>query len=296
MAELNRREAIVSALALVAAPAAFAIEKPEEKPADKPAVIPANALVVVVMDPLAAPLSCPCVKGYAQRDYDKLGKHLEAKIGRPVAVVYAETLAGALKKSAGKADLLIGKDSVVRATSPESKVTVTHLAALAGKDGKTTQTGLICVAAADKALTPADLKGYTIYFGTADAEEKNGAAVKIFKDFGVELPAKLETCIACTDGATKVIDQAKGGAKVATVISSYAQPLLEGCGTIKKGDLRVVGETDPVPFVAAFAAGTLSPGDRDTIKAALLEVGKNKDLCAALETKGGFVEPPAKKN
>ncbi|MBN9118872.1 MAG: PhnD/SsuA/transferrin family substrate-binding protein [Planctomycetes bacterium] len=293
-ANLNRREALATALSLSVLPAVAAADKPEEKPA---APIPSNAMVVVVMDPLAAPLSCPCVKGYAQRDYDKLGKHLEAKLGRPVAVVYAETLAGALtKKSNGRADLVIGKDSVIRTTAPENKVTVTHLAALTGKDGKTTQTGLVCVAAADKALTAADLKGYTIYFGTADAEEKHGAAVRVFKDLGVELPAKLETCVACTDGATKVIEEAKAGKKVATVISSYAQPLLEGCGTIKKGDLRVVGETDPVPFVAAFATGTLSPGDRDTVTAALLEVGKNKDLCAALETRAGFVEPPAKKN
>ncbi|HEY1191407.1 MAG TPA: PhnD/SsuA/transferrin family substrate-binding protein [Gemmata sp.] len=290
---LNRREAL-AALSLSALPAvAGAADKPEEKPA---APIPANALVVVVMDPLAAPLSCPCVKGYAQRDYDKLGKYLETKLGRAVAVVYAETLAGALtKKTNGKADLIIGKDSVVRATAPEHKVTVTHLAALAGKDGKTTQTGLICVAAADKAVTPADLKGYTVYFGTADAEEKNGAAVQVLTDFGIALPAKLETCVACTDGATKVIEEAKGGKKVATVISSYAQPLLEGCGTIKKGDLRVIGETAPVAFVAAFATGTLSPGDRDTVKAALLALGTNKDLCAALETKGGFVAPPTKK-
>lgn len=297
MAEMNRREALVTALSLAALPVVVvAADKPVEKPDDKPLVIPENGLVVVVTDPLAAPLSCPCVKGYAQRDYDKLGKYLEGKLGRPVVVAYSETLAGALtKKTGGKAHLVIGKDSVIRAAAPENKVTVTHLAALAGKDGKTTQTGLICVYATDKAVTPADLKSYTIYFGTTDAEEKNGAAVKVLKDFGVELPAKLATCVACTDGATKVIDEAKAGQKVATVISSYAQPLLEGCGTIKKGDLRVVGETDPVPFVAAFATGSLSAPDRDKLKAALLEVGKDKALSTALETKGGFVEPPAKK-
>src|SRR5712672_2456738 len=73
-------------------------------------------LTVVVMDPLAAPLSCPCVAGYAQRDYEKLGKFLEGKLGRPVQVAFAETLTGALeKKTQGKADLVIGKDSVVRA-------------------------------------------------------------------------------------------------------------------------------------------------------------------------------------
>lgn len=285
---LNRREAIAAAaLSLTVLPAVAA---------DKPAVA-ANALTVVVLDPLAAPLSCSCVKGYAQRDYDKLGQYLENKLGRPVAVFYSESLAGALtKKTEGKADLIIGKDSVVRADAPANKLALTHLACLSGKDGKTTQTGLICVAGTDKALTASDLTGYKVLFGPAKAEEKHGAALTVFKDLGVPVPAKPETCPTCTDGATKVVELAKGGEKVATVISSYAHPLLEGCGTVKKGELRVVGETDPVPFIAAFATGSLATAEQAALKSALLAVGANKELCAALETKNGFVEPePAKK-
>src|SRR4051812_39798340 len=73
-----------------------------------------SALTVVVMDPLAAPLSCPCVKGYAQRDYDQLARHLEKQLGRPVVVAYSESLVGALKKKTeGKADLVVGKFSVI---------------------------------------------------------------------------------------------------------------------------------------------------------------------------------------
>ena len=45
-------------------------------------------LVVVVMDPLAKPLSCPCVAGYAQRDYEKLGEALESALGREVKIVF----------------------------------------------------------------------------------------------------------------------------------------------------------------------------------------------------------------
>jgi ABC-type phosphate/phosphonate transport system substrate-binding protein len=292
---LNRREALATALSLSVLPAAAlaADEKPKEKPVPE---ITENTLVVLVMDPLSADLSCPCVSGYGQRNYDKLGKYLEGKVGRAVAVVYGESLAGALKKSGNRAHLVIGKDSVVRTTAPDNKVTVAHVAALTGKDGKTTQTGLICVAAADKALTAADLKGYTIYFGAAAAEEKSAAAVKVLKELGLDLPAKLDTCPTCSQGATKVVEEAKAGAKVAAVISSYAQPLLEGCGTIKKGELRVLAETDPVPFIAAFTTGSLSPGDRDTVVAALLAIGKDKELCTALETKAGFVAPLAKKN
>src|SRR5437660_12139200 len=97
-------------------------------------------LTMVVMDPLAAPLSCPCVKGYAQRDYEKLARHLEKAVGRPVKVYFAETLNEAIKKkSEGKADLIIGKESVVRAGTKDNGLAVTPIAALTGKDGKTTQ-------------------------------------------------------------------------------------------------------------------------------------------------------------
>jgi ABC-type phosphate/phosphonate transport system substrate-binding protein len=294
VADLNRREALATALTLPLLGAATAAdEKPKEKPAP---VIPENGFVVLVTDPLSKELSCPCVAGYGQRDYDKLGEYLAGKVGRPVVVVYSETLAGALKKSGQKADLVIGKDSVVRTTAPDAKLAVTRLAALTGKDGKTTQTGLVCVAAADKAVTAADLTGYTVYFGSPAAEEKSAAAVKVLKELGLELPEKLDKCDTCSQGATKVVEEAKAGNKVAAVISSYAHPLLEGCGTIKKGELRVIAETDPVPFIAAFVADNLSTSDRNTVKAALFAVGKDKDLCAAIETKIGFVDPePAKK-
>ena len=99
-------------------------------------------LILVVTDPLSSQLSCPCVEGYAQRDYDKLGAFLTEKLGRPVKVHFSESLAGALqKKTDGKADVIIGKDSVVRADAKAAKIGLQHLAALTGKDGATTQKG-----------------------------------------------------------------------------------------------------------------------------------------------------------
>ena len=272
-----------------AAAVALAVVLPVAHAADEP-------LTVVVMDPLAAPLSCPCVKGYAQRDYEKLGRHIAARVGRPVKVYFAETLTAALeKKTGGKVDLVIGKDSVVRAEAAKNKVQITCVAALTGKDGLTTQTGLVVVAGADPAVTVESLKGYHVVFGPADAQEKHGAAVELFKDRGVPVPTKLDTCVSCTEGATQVIDRFKRGEKVATVISSYAQPLLEGCGTIKKGDLRVVGETDPVPFITAHVNTRLPTAEQAAVTAALLDMGKDAALRTALETKAGFVPPPAAK-
>jgi ABC-type phosphate/phosphonate transport system substrate-binding protein len=256
-------------------------------------------LIVVVMDPLALPLSCPCVAGYAQRDYEKLGKFLEGQLGRPVKVEFAETLTGALeKKTQGKADLIIGKYSVVRAGAKKHNIEVAAVAALTGKDGATTQTGLVVVPAKDPALTVADLKGYRIIFGPEECDEKHVAALALLKDNGVtpkereiQPKAKLETCSACSDGAEAIL-QFGPDVRAATVISSYAAPLLEGCGHVKKGDLRVVGTTAPVPFVTAFVNDALPQADRDAIGKALLKVKEHPLLMTALETKNGFVPMP----
>jgi ABC-type phosphate/phosphonate transport system substrate-binding protein len=257
----------------------------------------APPLTVIILDPMAAELSCPCVEGYAQRDYKKLGQFLSKQLGRPVNVHFAETLAAALaKKTEGKADLIIGKDSVVRAAAKESKIGLTHVAALTGKDGKTTMTGLFVVAAKDAAVTAGDLKEHRIIFGTADADEKYSAPLKLLKELGVKVSAEKETCPSCSTAAGKVLEAHKAGNKAAAVISSYAQPLLEGCGTVKKGELRVIGETDPVPFISAFVNDKLPQADRDAVLKALMAVAGDKDLCKAMETKSGFVTPGKKKS
>lgn len=266
------------AVVVVAAIAPFAVTQ-EKTP-----------LTLIVMDPLAAPLSCPCVKGYAQRDYEKLAKHLEKQLGREVKLHFDESLTNALeKKTSGKADLIIGKESIIRHESKANKLATMPIASLTGKDGKTTMTGLFVIASDDKAVTLADVKGYRILFGPSNADEKHSAALELLKVFEVSPPKLLETCNSCSDGACKVLDLHKTGAKAATVVSSYAQPLLEGCGTIKKGDLRVIGETDPMPFVVAFVSDRVSAADRAAIQKALLQVGSMPDLCTALETKSGFV-------
>jgi ABC-type phosphate/phosphonate transport system substrate-binding protein len=239
-------------------------------------------LTLIVMDPMAAPLSCDCVKGYAQRDYEKLARHLEKQLGREVKLHFSESLTNALeKKTQGKADLIIGKESVIRHQAKENKLGVTPIASLTGKDGKTTMTGLFVIPSEDKAITLADIKGYRILFGPANADEKHSAAFELMNLFEVPRPKQI--------GATKILDMYKKGEKAVTVISSYAQPLLEGCGTIKKGDLRVLGETDPMPFVVAFVSERVPSAERPAIQKALFAVGSVPDLCTALETKKGFV-------
>jgi ABC-type phosphate/phosphonate transport system substrate-binding protein len=281
-----RYRCVVAALGTVASVWGSAVMAGDPTPPSS-----SDPLTIVVMDPLALPLSCPCVKGYAQRDYDQLGKFIAARLNRPVNVAYSDNLGAALeKKTGGKADLVIGKDSVVRKQASRAGLVLSHVAALTGLDGKTTQTGLFIVPAKDSALSIADLKGYRIILGAEDCDEKHLAAQNLIVQCGLPRLHKAETCSACSDGATKILDLFKDGTKSATIISSYAKPLLEGCGTVKKGDLRVIGETDPVPFVAAFINVRLGLSTREAIISALAEVGRDKNLCKALETRSGFVQ------
>ncbi|MCH9653922.1 MAG: phosphate/phosphite/phosphonate ABC transporter substrate-binding protein [Planctomycetes bacterium] len=250
-----------------------------------------QSLSLIVMDPLAAPLSCPCVKGYAQRKYEKLGEYLEKSLGYKVNLVFSESLAKAIQDDERENSyLIIGKDSVVRSDSKKLKMKVKAIGRLSDLKGETTQTGLIVVPAKDPAQAAKDLSGYRILLGPSDCDEKHLAALAILKNANVKLPEKLEISSACSDGACKILEFGKD-VRAAAIISSYAKPLLQGCGTIKKGDLRVVAETKPVPFITAFASGNLTPTERRELTSTLMNVGQNPELCVALESLVGFVPP-----
>jgi ABC-type phosphate/phosphonate transport system substrate-binding protein len=111
------------------------------------------------------------------------------------------------------------------------------------------------------------------------------------------IPEKPETCAACDEGALKLMEMDKAGEKGAAVISSYAKPLLEGCGTVPKGALRVIAETEPVPFVVAFTNDGLASDVKQALTKCLMSVKDNLDLMTAIETKNGFVpfDEPKKK-
>ena len=278
--EFPRRGLLLSAVAIVAWSGILAAAEPP--------------LTLVVMDPLAAPLSCPCVKGYAQRDYTKLAAHLEKSLGRPVQVLFGESLVKAVGTAGegkiARADIVIGKRSVVVADGKVTKRALLPVADLTDLKGVTTQHGLVVVRGDDKAASIADLAMHRVILGMPSCDEKHAAARALFAAAGIAIAGDGPFAEACSDGAEAVIEAGKvGEGPVATVISSYAQPLLEGCGTIKKGDLKVVGETAEVPFITAFVDGTLDEPTRGAITEALLAVRHDPVLRLAIETKRGFL-------
>lgn len=249
---------------------------------------PADAkITIVVMDPMSAPLACDCVQGYAQRKYENLADYLREKTGLTVRVVWSESIVTALKSQAKTAQIVIGKDSVVRSDAKEAKRNLLPVAQLTDMNGSTQQKGLFVVLQDNPAASLLDLENYEILFGPADCDEKDSAPKKKLKELEIEFQLG-EICASCSIGAKKLTElDAKG--KFATVISSYAGPLLEGCGTIKKGDLKVIGESDSVPFVSAFVDSSLSPEIRQSITTALLAMNQSPDMLKALETKLGFL-------
>lgn len=250
--------------------------------------------VIVVTDPLSERLACDCVEGYAQRKYEALGRHLQSKIGSPVEVYFGDSVESALRDENQKrerplvADLVIGKHSVIAFEAKDRSWNYEPIAQLTGKDGDTTQWGLVVVRGADPALVVDDLEGYRILFGPANCDEKNSAPRLLIEEAGIKLPEKLEIASACSVAAKQLLDS-PSDEKVAAIISSYAAPLLEGCGNVKKGDLRVIGKSEPVPFISAFVRGDMESDLRRQVQTALNGVRNEPKLLEALETRDGFV-------
>ncbi|MHC4547032.1 MAG: PhnD/SsuA/transferrin family substrate-binding protein, partial [Planctomycetota bacterium] len=138
----------------------------------------------------------------------------------------------------------------------------------------------------DPAKSAEDLKGYKILFGPEYDAEKSTAAISALKTKGVPVPKQVKTNPSCSTAAVAVVEKEADAA----VISSYALALLEGCDTIDKGALRVVGQTSDVPFITVFAADVVSREAKNKIVDALLAMGKNKRLLAQMESKTGFVK------
>ncbi len=158
-----------------------------------PSLAEDRTLHVIVMDPLSAPLSCDCVKGYAQRKYEKLGEFLAKQLGRPVKVTWSESLVKATKETDGAAHLVIGKHSVVLHDAQKLNRKYEPIAALTGSDGETTQTGLLVVRTPDAAQKVTDLKGYRVFFGPEDCDEKCAVVIDMLKEAKLPVPTERET-------------------------------------------------------------------------------------------------------
>ncbi len=245
-------------------------------------------LSILVADPLAKGMACECVAGFAQRRYDALALALEKRLRFPVKTFQGAKLS-AYWSDDQKVSLIVGKYSDVVFQSREMGRPVYPIATLTDSRGLTTLQGLFVVRAGNAARTLSDLQGYRVIFGPKSCDEKHRAAIDALRAAGVTLPdvESLETVPSCTDGANQLMKLTDGD-KVVTVISDYAKTLLEGCHSIPKDSLRVIGRTEPVPFVTVFATDEVAPELRSTIQQELLAGNRFPTLLRLLESKNGF--------
>ncbi len=250
---------------------------------------PMNAeITLVVTDPLALPLACSCVQGFAQRKYEKLADFLQSKLGKSVRVVWSESIEKAKKDHGlGNKTIFIGKDSVVRFDSKKLKMELAPLAQLTDLQGSVNQKGVFVVRRENEAASLLDLEGYRVLWGPEKCSEKFASPKSTLKELEIETVGE-EVCETCSITARKLIDDSNA-TKVVGVISSYAERLLTGCGTIEKGSLRIVGESDEVPFISAFASEQFTTNEKQSILECLVAVRTSKELLASIESKDGFV-------
>ncbi|KAF0172930.1 MAG: PQQ-dependent dehydrogenase [Limisphaerales bacterium] len=238
---------------------------------------------LIVMDPLALPLSCSCVPGTGQRRYSQLAVHLKKVLGRPVTITFEESLALALELVSGPPHLIVGKDSVVRFDARKRNLPVRPLAALTDRAGATELKGVFLVRQTSTAKSLADLAGKIIALGPVEDEETHGAAQRALA--AAKSEAKVKSFGSMDAAALALAD----GEADAAVVSDFLPPLLEGCGKLDKGSVRVLAATDAVPFSRVFATDAVDAALEKQIADALAAVSKSPALLAALESKAGFV-------
>ncbi len=241
-----------------------------------------STLHVVVTDPLTAGTEA----GSWRRDYTQLGAFLEQQLGRPIVLSFVSDLAAARQQVGAPVDVIIGQYSTVQHQAAQAHLRVRPVAMLTDREGQTTQRGLFVVRSEDPTQKLADLRDRKILLGPSYAEEQHAAALRALSNEWIFLSSDdVTTAETCGEAALAVVD----GRADATVLSSYCLPLLEARGTIKKGSLRVIGHTEPVPFITVFATSRLDAVDRERLVAALVDAGQDPALAQALESRSGFV-------
>ncbi|MBX3731801.1 MAG: PQQ-binding-like beta-propeller repeat protein [Verrucomicrobiae bacterium] len=252
-----------------------------------------DPISMVVMDPLAAELACVCVKGHGQRNYRRLASRLEHSLQERIGIEFSDDLKDTLAHGGVSSQLiLIGDRSLVNHAAEQVGLKCRPLCELTDRDGTTSQPAVFLARSDDAVRSLSDLAGRTLLFGLPPADARHAAALRALRGAGVEASVTLELRDTFSTAALDLLD-AETAPLPTIVVPGYALPMLEGCGTVPPGRLRVVGRSDPVPFTTVFVSEAVSAGRRTQLLKALLDVNQDSRLLALLESRDGFKVPPA---
>jgi len=255
-------------------------------------------MLLVVLDPLAKELSCTCVPGYGQRDYRQLAARLGRTLKQRVEIEFSDDLAATLEGvGADRETVVIGDRALVAKDAGRASLAFRPVLALTDREGATTASAVFAVRRDDPARQLGDLAGRTAYFGLAKADARHAAAHAALAAVKSDPPVACEDRSSASEAALDVVDSEASPPPV-VVIPGYALRLLEGCGSIGKGDLRVIGRTAEIPFITVFLSASLAGEREQQIRRALLDLRNDRGLLKALESRDGFQAldgpPPAR--
>ena len=245
-------------------------------------------LTLIVMDPLSRELNCVCVKGNGQRDYRKLSARLASAIKEKVNIEFSDDLADTLSLIGGKNGeyLIIGDRSLVAHAAEKAGLKCKSICALTDRDGKTSLGATFLIRSDDTAKELKDLEGRKLLLGFPEGDEKVAAALAALKAAGVA--AKPDKHQSFNDAALDLLDSEASPLPVA-VLPAYALTMLQGCGSVKPGNLKVLASSEPAPFITAFVSENIPAERREKILSTLLEIKNDPQLLDTIESKEGFL-------
>jgi len=253
----------------------------------KPPKSAPDPILLVVMDPLSRELACACVKGYGQRDYRKLAARLESAVKDRIKVEFSDDLADSMASVGPRREVLvIGDRSLVARGAKRSSLNCHPVCELTDLDGSANLTASFIARSVDPAKELKDVASRKIFFGLAEADEKCPASLAALREAGVETP-KPDKYRSYSDAALDLLDSDLSPPPIA-VIPTYALRMLEGCGSVKPGNLKVIGHTRPIPFITVFVSNTMPAQKEEKILKVLLGMKSDPKLLNAMESKDGF--------
>lgn len=245
-------------------------------------------LTFVVMDPLSKELACACVKGYGQRDYRKLTAYLAQELKRDIAIEFSDDLTETLKAIGADHELVVvGEYSRMLKEAGVARLKIRPLCGLSDPEGDTNIHAVLVAQSKDSVQNLQGITGRKILFALADTEANHKTLQNCLSTVGLTQTPTLEKRSQYTDAALDVLDSTEPNPPVA-LVPSYAMRLLQGCGSIKPGELKVIGKTDSFPFITLFVNERLDQTMEAKLEQALLSVGKDAKLLELMESKDGF--------
>lgn len=247
----------------------------------------AEQVMLVVMDPLAKELACACVKGYAQRDYRKLATQLEKALKQRVKIEFSDDLAESMLGAGPQQEVIvIGDHSLVLHGAKKGGLKCHPVCELTDTEGSSTLSAVFVTRSDDAARELNDIRDRKLLIGLPEQDAKYEASLAALRALNVN-PANSERRGSFTDAALDMLDSTLSPAPVA-VIPAYGLRLIEGCGSVKPGSLRVIGKTQTVPFITVFVSDNLPAEKEEKARRMLLGIKSDPRMLKLMESRDGF--------